>query len=159
MTDLVNGEEGSPRGGKECGGTATYSGCGFGRDTFSDCSTRKGIISGNTHLLNLLRKGVGYEAKPLDTLSSVLTYLSGLFCVGFYLWRTRLNHFSCSFMIWSLYLEKEMAVHSSILAWRIPRTVEPDWLQSMSLQRVGHDWSDFAHTHTCHTRASQVEQW
>ena len=25
------------------------------------------------------------------------------------------------------------------LAWRIPRTVEPDWLQSMELQRVGHD--------------------
>ena len=36
-------------------------------------------------------------------------------------------------------LEKEMAVHSSILAWRIPWTVEPGWLQSMGLQRVGHD--------------------
>lgn len=52
-------------------------------DTYSDCSTRKGVISGNTYLLNLLRKGVGYEAKPLDTLSSVLTSLSGLFGVGF----------------------------------------------------------------------------
>ena len=62
---------------------ATYSGCSFGRDTYSDCSTRKGVISGNTYLLNLLRKGVGYEAKPLDTLSSVLTSLSGLFGVGF----------------------------------------------------------------------------
>ena len=36
-------------------------------------------------------------------------------------------------------LEKEMATHSSILAWKIPWTVEPDRLQSMSLQRVGHD--------------------
>ena len=80
MTDLVNGEEGYPRGGKERGGTATYSGCSLGRDTFSDCSTRKGIISGNTYLLNLLRKGVGYEAKPLDPLSSVLTYLWAFLC-------------------------------------------------------------------------------
>ena len=37
-------------------------------------------------------------------------------------------------------LEKEMATHSSILAWRIPRTEEPGGLQSIGLQRVGHDW-------------------
>ena len=36
-------------------------------------------------------------------------------------------------------LEKEMATHSSILAWRLPRTEEPGRLQSMGLQRVGHD--------------------
>ena len=36
-------------------------------------------------------------------------------------------------------LEKEMATHSSILAWRIPWTEEPDALQSMGSQRVGHD--------------------
>ena len=35
--------------------------------------------------------------------------------------------------------EKEMATHSSILAWRIPWTEEPDGLQSMGSQRVGHD--------------------
>ena len=34
-------------------------------------------------------------------------------------------------------LEKEMAIHSSILAWKIPWTEEPDRLQSMGLQRVG----------------------
>ena len=38
-------------------------------------------------------------------------------------------------------LEKEMATHSSILAWRIPRTEEPGELQSMGLQRVGHNWA------------------
>ena len=38
-----------------------------------------------------------------------------------------------------------MATHSSILAWRIPRTEEPGGLQSMGLQRVGHDCSDSAH--------------
>ena len=36
-------------------------------------------------------------------------------------------------------LEKEMATHSSILAWRIPWTEEPGELQSMGLQRVEHD--------------------
>ena len=36
-------------------------------------------------------------------------------------------------------LEEEMATHSSILAWEIPWTEEPDRLQSVGLQRVGHD--------------------
>ena len=36
-------------------------------------------------------------------------------------------------------LEKEMATHSNILAWRIPWTEEPEGLQSMGLHRVGHD--------------------
>ena len=38
-------------------------------------------------------------------------------------------------------LGKEMATHSSILAWEIPWTEEPSVLQSMGLQRVGHDLS------------------
>ena len=45
-------------------------------------------------------------------------------------------------------LEEGMATHSSILAWRIPWTEEPGGLQSTGSQRVGHDWSDVAHTHT-----------
>ena len=36
-------------------------------------------------------------------------------------------------------LEKEMATHSSILAWKVPWTEEPGGLQSMGSQRVGHD--------------------
>ena len=40
---------------------------------------------------------------------------------------------------WEDPLEKEMAIYSSILAWRIPWTEEPGGLQSMVLQRVGHD--------------------
>ena len=39
-------------------------------------------------------------------------------------------------------LEKEMATHSSVLAWRIPGTGEPGGLPSMGLHRVRHDWSD-----------------
>ena len=38
-----------------------------------------------------------------------------------------------------------MATHSSILAWEIPWTEEPDGLQSMRLQRVGHDWATSLH--------------
>ena len=41
-------------------------------------------------------------------------------------------------------LEKEMATHSSVLAWRIPGTGEAGGLPSMGLHRVGHDWSDLA---------------
>ena len=36
-------------------------------------------------------------------------------------------------------LEKEMTIHSSTIAWKIPRTEEPGRLQSMGSQRVGHD--------------------
>ena len=43
------------------------------------------------------------------------------------------------FLGWEDLLEKEMATHSSILAWKIPWTEEPGRLQSMGLQRVGHD--------------------
>ena len=41
-------------------------------------------------------------------------------------------------------LEKEMATHSSVLAWRIPGTEKPGGLPSMGSHRVGHDWSDLA---------------
>ena len=51
------------------------------------------------------------------------------------------------FLNWEDPLEKGMATHSSILAWRIPWTEEPGGLQSIGLHRVGHDRSDFTHTH------------
>ena len=41
-------------------------------------------------------------------------------------------------------MEKEMAIHSSVLAWRIPGTGEPGGLPSMGSHRVRHDWSDLA---------------
>ena len=43
------------------------------------------------------------------------------------------------FLGWEDPLEKEVAIHSSSLAWKIPWTEEPDRLQSMGSQRVGHD--------------------
>ena len=51
--------------------------------------------------------------------------------------RTRLNDFTFTFHFHAL--EKEMATHSSIIAWRIPWTEELGRLQSMGSQRVEHD--------------------
>ena len=48
---------------------------------------------------------------------------------------------------WEDPLEKDMATHSSTLAWRIPWMEEPGRLQSTGSQRVEHDWSDLACTH------------
>ena len=45
-------------------------------------------------------------------------------------------------------LEKEMATHSSTLAWKIPWTEEPCKLQSIESQRVGHDWATSLHFFT-----------
>ena len=48
-----------------------------------------------------------------------------------------------------VYLEKEMAVYSSIFAWSIQWTEEPGWLQSIGSQIVGHNWSNLEmHMHT-----------
>ena len=55
---------------------------------------------------------------------------------------TRLSDFTFTFHFHAL--EKEMATHSSVLAWRIPRMGEPGGLPSMGSNRVGHDWSDLA---------------
>ena len=51
--------------------------------------------------------------------------------------RTQLSNFTFTFHFREL--EKEMATHSSVLAWRIPGTAEPGGLPSMGLHRVGHD--------------------
>ena len=56
--------------------------------------------------------------------------------------RTRLNDFPFTFHFHAL--EKEMATHSSVLAWRIPGTGEPGGLPSLGSQRVSHDSSDLA---------------
>ena len=53
-------------------------------------------------------------------------------------------------LVWSLGqegpLEKEMTTHASILAWKILWIQEPGGLQSMGLQRIGHDWAINTHT-------------
>ena len=56
--------------------------------------------------------------------------------------RTWLSNFPFTFHFHAL--EKEMATHSSVLAWRIPGTGEPGGLPSLGSHGVGHDWSDLA---------------
>ena len=56
--------------------------------------------------------------------------------------RTWLSDFTFTFHFHAL--EKEMATHSSVFAWRIPGTGEPGGLLSVGSRRVGHDWSDLA---------------
>ena len=50
---------------------------------------------------------------------------------------TRLSDFTLTFQFHAL--EEEMAIHSSVLGWRIPGTGEPGGLPSMGSHRVGHD--------------------
>ena len=56
--------------------------------------------------------------------------------------QTELNDFPFTFHFHAL--EKEMATHSSVLAWRIPGTGEPGGLPSLGSHTVGRDWSDLA---------------
>ena len=56
--------------------------------------------------------------------------------------RTQLSNFTFTFHFHAL--EKEMATHSSVLAWRIPGTGEPGGLPFLRSHRVGHNWSDLA---------------
>ena len=58
---------------------------------------------------------------------------------------TRLSDFTFTFHFHAL--EKEMATHSGVLAWRIPGMGEPGGLPSTGSHRVGHDWSDLAAAH------------
>ena len=61
--------------------------------------------------------------------------------------QTGLSDFTFTFHFHAL--EKEMATHSSVLAWRIPGTEEPGGLPSMGSHRVRHDWSDLAAAASC----------
>ena len=82
--------------------------------------------------------------------------VSLVFSVCFHLWRTSLEaqmvkHLSTmretrvQSLGWEDPLEKEMAIHSSTIAWKIPWTEEPGRLQSMGSQRVGHNWVTSLH--------------
>ena len=68
--------------------------------------------------------------------------------------RTGLSDFTFTFHFHAL--EKEMATHPSILAWKIPWIEEPGRLQSKESQRVGNDW---ATEHACKANISSILQW
>ena len=59
-----------------------------------------------------------------------------------HLWQDHLG--KLYFVLKATDMEKEMATHSSVLAWRIPGTREPGGLPSLGSHRVGHDWSNLA---------------
>ena len=72
-------------------------------------------------------------------------------CRGLWVW----------YMGWGGPLKKEMATHSSVLAWRIPWIEEPWGLQSMGSQRVGHDLRDLACSYApraCNTHLQFLSQ-
>ena len=69
--------------------------------------------------------------------------------------QTRLSDFAFTFHFHAL--EKEMATHSSVLAWRIPGTGEPGGLPSMRSHRVRYDWNDLAAAAANSRRASLEE--
>ena len=76
-----------------------------------------------------------------------------LFLIYWWLW-TFTFHFHA--------LEKEMATHSSFLAWRIPETVELGRLPAVGLHRVGHNWSDLAAAAAAAWTENQIlwtQQW
>ena len=68
--------------------------------------------------------------------------------------RTQLSDFTFPFHFHAL--EKEMATHSSVLAWRIPGMVEPGGLPSMGSHRVRHDWRNLA---AAATRKLERSKW
>ena len=71
--------------------------------------------------------------------------------------RTRLSDFTFTFHFHAL--EKEMATHSSVLAWRIPGTGEPGGLPSVGSHRVRHDWSDLAAAAAAAAAACPLSRW
>ena len=64
---------------------------------------------------------------------------------------------ACNPLWWvKIQQEKGMATHSCNLAWRIPRTEEPGGLQSLGMQRIGHNWVTFTFTFTSFPRCSEI---
>ena len=70
--------------------------------------------------------------------------------------RTQLSDFTFTFHFHAL--EKEMATHSSVLAWRIPGTAEPGGLPSMGSHRVGHDWNNLAAAVVINARIGSLKE-
>ena len=86
--------------------------------------------------------------KPAFSLSS-FTFIKSLFCSSslstFRVWViSRFGGWEYLCSEWLIWMQLEMATHSSVLAWRIPGTAEPGGLPSMGSHRVRHDWSDLA---------------
>ena len=116
---------------------------------YLDVSSPRWLCDSLPHLLQIFVQISPSRWSPFWPLHSVCTYTSqGASLVA---WTVKnlptMQETWIRFLGWGHPLEKGMATHSSILAWRIPWTEEPGGLQSMGLQRVGHDW--VTNTFTC----------
>ena len=115
-------------------------------------NTVKGWMEGSQHIDSKARTS-RFELVPMAPHSSTLAWKipwieepgrlesMGSLRVG-HDWATSLSLFTFTFHFHEL--EKEMATHSSVLAWRIPEMGEPGELPSMRSHRVRYDWSDLA---------------
>ena len=81
------------------------------------------------------------KSEILGQLLSASLFSYSICTLYHWLVKCQLNFNICSGL---LVMEKEMATHSSVLAWRIPGMREPGGMPSMGSHRVGHDWSDLA---------------
>ena len=90
-------------------------------------------------------------------LGRITNYVPNFPCPIFWYSLTRLSGFTLPFHFHAL--EREMATHSSVLAWRIPGTGEPGGLPSMGLHRVRHDWSDLAAAAAAHNTSRIPTKW
>ena len=121
------------------GHQARRTGSSYSKDPNSPIPSREGFIK------TLWRVGGEGNGTPLQycCLENPMDGGAGWAAVhGVTRSRTQLSDFTLTFHFHAL--EKEMATHSSVLAWRIPGTGEPSGLPSMGSHRVGHDWSDLA---------------
>ena len=75
----------------------------------------------------------------MDKEDDVYVYIYVYVCVYIYIHKIHIYICICIYI-----LEKEMATHSGVLAWRIPGTAEPGRLPSIGSHKVGHNWSDLA---------------
>ena len=95
--------------------------------------------------INMHNSWLNPGIRSIETVLSLLCILTSLWLYLTYTQRiiseycVLLSWFICLFLY--QYLEKAVATHSSTLAWKIPWTEEPGWLQSMGSRRVGHNWA------------------
>ena len=82
-----------------------------------------------------------------STINILVFYSINVFIIHFDNWHFGFIFYFILYFLYT-YVEKKMATHSSVLAWRIPGMGEPGGLPSVGSHRVGHDWSDLGVVYT-----------
>ena len=115
----------------------TFSSCAYGYNNFSQCLWK---FLGKSKVFTREGNGTPLQYSCLENSMDGEAWWAAVHGVAKS--RIQLSDFTLFFHFHAL--EKEMATHSSVLAWRIPGTGEPGGLPSMGSHRVRHDWSDLA---------------